>query len=183
MAGIGAILGLVGSVASGAVGMMGANSQAKFMEAQAKNEEQQLKRMSAEEKAVASRDAQAKNKETSLLLSRQQAVAAASGAGATDSTVLELAGELSKEGNVQSRELMRQGLEKGQMLEYRGAVGRQMAKAQGKMLKASAMGSMIGGVIDGVSGMMSSDAFSKYGGGMPTQSDLSTSGMPYWYYR
>jgi hypothetical protein len=180
MAGIGAILGIASSV----IGFAGAQSQAKFIEAQAKNEQQQLNRMSAEEKAVASRDAQAKSKETSLLLSRQQAVAAASGAGATDPTVLELAGDLAKEGNVQSRELMRQGLEKGQMLEYRGTVGRQMAKSQAKMTRLAGWGSMIGGFADAANTFASSggtSAFGKYGGGMPTGADLRRSSVPSFY--
>jgi hypothetical protein len=185
MAGIGAILGLVGSVASGAIGMMGANAQAQFMNAQAKNEQMQLNHMAGEERAAATRDMAAKQKEVSLLLSRQQAVAASSGAGATDPTVLELAGDLAREGSVQKRELGRQGLEKGQMLDYRGKVGVKMAKAEGKMLKASAMGNMIGGVIGGLGDMLGSGAFDKYGGGgMPTASTLSgKTEVPPWYYR
>jgi hypothetical protein len=188
MAGIGAILGLVGSVASAGIGIMGANAQAKFMEAQAKNEQLQMNHMAGEERAAASRDAQAKDREASLLLSRQQAVAAASGAGATDPTVLELAGDVAREGSVQKRELMRVGLEKGQMLEYKGKVGVQMAKAEGKMLKAGAIGNAIGGVLGGLGSFAGefsgSGAFAKYGGGgMPTASTLSgRTEVPPWYY-
>lgn len=187
MAGIGAILGLVGSVASGAIGLMGANSQAKFNEAAAKTEQMQLNKMAGEERAAATRDMAAKRKEVSLLLSRQQAVAASSGAGATDPTVLDLAGDLAREGSVQTRELARQGLEKGQGLEYRGRVGTQMAKAEGKLLKAGAMGNMIGGVLGGLGDFFSSDfgssAFAKYGGGMPTSTTLSgNTNIPRYYY-
>jgi len=183
MAGIGAILGVVSSVASAALGIAGARSQAAIMKAQANAEAQQLGMQGAEEKAVASRNAREKQKEGSLLLSRQKAVASASGGGATDPTVLELAGDLKRETNVQSRELMRQGLEKDRMLVYQGKIGRKMAGAQAKMVMAQGIGnaiSSIGGAIGGLS-----DAFSKYGRGMPTSSGLATKDerdAPAWYY-
>ena len=180
MAGVGAILGLV----SAGIGLAGTIAQGKFAEAQARNDQMQLNQMAAQERAVASRDAQAKNKEGSLLLSKQQAIAASSGGGATDPTVMELAGDIKKETNVQSRELMRQGLEKGQMLDYKGKVGVDMARAQSRISMLGGIGNLIGGVAENFGGI--SDAFSKYGRGLPTASALNTSpnnsSIPSWYY-
>lgn len=181
MAGIGAILGVVSSLASTAVGMAGAAAQAKYIEAQARAQQQQLGMQAAEERAVGTRQADAKQKEGSLLLSRQTAVAAASGAGATDPTVLELAGELRRDTNVQSRELARQGLEKAQMLEYQGEVGRKLAKAQANMTILGGIGNAISGIGEAVGGL--GDAFAKYGRGMPTAANLGGQGSsPAWYY-
>lgn len=179
MAGIGAIMGLV----SAGVGLAGSIAQAKFMQAQARNEQIQLGQMAAQERAAASRDASSKAKEGRIAQSRLQAVASASGGGATDPTVLELAGDISKEANVQSRELMRQGLEKGQMLEYKGRVGVDMANAQSRMTILGGIGNMIGGVAENFGGL--SDAFSKYGRGLPAASSSyasNQSSVPSWYY-
>lgn len=180
MAGIGAIMGLV----SAGVGLAGSMAQAKFMQAQAQNERVQLGQMAAQERAAASREASAKSKEGRIAQSRLQSVSAASGGGATDPTVLDLAGDISKEANVQSREIMRQGLEKGQMLEYKGRVGVDMAKAQSRMTILGGVGNMIGGVAESLGGV--GDAFSKYGRGMPIGStqyaDNSQSSVPAWYY-
>jgi hypothetical protein len=178
MAGIGAIMG----IASSAVGMMGSIAQAKAMNEQAKAESMQMGMMAAEEKAVASRDAQAKDKEGRLLLSRGQAVAAASGGGATDPTVLELAGDIGRETSVQKRELMRQGQEKARNLEYKATVGRWAAKQQGKMTILGGIGNMIGGIGEGLGGLAS--AFDKYGGGGPgtPYTGQRATTIPPWYY-
>ncbi|WP_159585915.1 hypothetical protein [Chelativorans xinjiangense] len=68
---IGTGVGAVGTVAAGSA----ANQSAKF-------EAQQLEQKAAEERAAAQREAQQKRREGQLIQSRQQALAAASGAGA-----------------------------------------------------------------------------------------------------
>jgi hypothetical protein len=179
MAGIAAIVGIASSLASAAVGMAGAAAQAKYIKAQAQAEQQQLGMQAAEERAVGTRRAQDKVREGSLLLSRQQAVAAASGAGATDPTVLELAGTLKRDTNVQSREFARQGLEKAQMLEYQGRVGNELAKAQAGMTILGGIGNTISAVGEAIGGF--GDAYAKYGRGMPTSASLGASSPASWY--
>jgi hypothetical protein len=178
MAGIGAIMG----IASSAVGMMGSIAQAKAMKEQAKAENMQLGMQAAEEMAVASRDSQAKGKEGRILLSRQQAVAAASGGGATDPTVLELAGDIGRETNVQKRELMRQGKEKARNLEYKQKVNTWSAKQNAKMTILGGIGNMIGGIGQGIGGL--AGAFGKYGGSGPSQpyTGQKANTIPTWYY-
>lgn len=165
MAAIGAIL----SVASGVVGAMGTIAQAKANVAAAQAEQVQLGQMAAERRAVASRDAQAKSKEKDTLLSRGQAVAADSGGGATDPTVMELAGDIAKQGSVQSRELFRQGAEEGRMLQYKGQLGVSTAKASQRMAYLGAAGQVLGGF---------TSAFQNYGQGLPSYANL---GATSWY--
>lgn len=68
---IGPILAGIGSIGSGVAGMAAANQEAKQMKAQAK-----------EEVAASQREATEKRREGALVMSAQQARAAASGAGA-----------------------------------------------------------------------------------------------------
>lgn len=171
MAGIGAILGVVGSVVSA----MGTIAQANAAVSAAKAEQKQLSHMAAEKQAVATRDAQSRAREARLLLSRQQAVAASSGGGATDPTVMELAGGIAREANVGQREAVRQGQEEGRMLNYKGYIGVKNAEAQ----KSAAMFGAFASVFSGVTG-----AFAKYGSGMPTAYSAAPSqaSVPSYYY-
>lgn len=129
----------------------------------AKQEQKQLNQMAAEERAVASRQKAAADLRTRQLISRGQAVAAASGGGATDPTVMEIMGGLVEEGEVQKAEAMRQGIEAGKGLEYRGKVGVSNAKTNRKLGYMTAGGQVLSGM---------GDAFSKYGAGL----DLTKTG-------
>lgn len=75
---IGAALSAVGT----AVGAAGTIAAGKAEQQSAEYEAQQMKIKAAEEQAAAQREAQAKRREGALVQSRQQALAAASGAGA-----------------------------------------------------------------------------------------------------
>jgi hypothetical protein len=95
--GLTSLLSLVG-VGTSAVGTIAAGAaQKSASEYQAK----QLEIAAAEEQAAAQRDALEKRKERNFLLSRQQARASASGLGALDDTVLDLAGDIVQEGAYQ----------------------------------------------------------------------------------
>lgn len=83
----GSLLSAVGSVAGGISKKNEADAQADAAERQA-----------GEAQAVSQREAIQRSKEAKLLISRQQAVAAASGGGAADPTVLKLMGDTAKQG-------------------------------------------------------------------------------------
>lgn len=157
------------SIASGVVGAMGTIAAGKAQVAAARAERAQLAQIAAEKQAVATRESQDKGRETKMLLSRGQAVAAASGGGATDPTVMELAGGIAQYGNVQSRELTRQGQEEARMLNYKGLVGVKMAKAQQKVAMLGAIGQVVGGF---------TSAFQNYGSGLPS---APAANSPTWY--
>lgn len=126
----------------------------------ARQEQKQLNQMAAEERAVASRNKAAVDLRTRQLLSRGQAVAAASGGMATDPTVLQLMSGITTEGEVQKAEAMRQGIEAGKSLEYKGRLGVAAAKTNQKIGYLTAGGQVLSGI---------SDAFSKYGAGLESK--------------
>lgn len=141
----------------------------------AKQEQKQLNQMAAEERAVASRQKAAVDLRTRQLISRGQAVAAASGAGATDPTVMQIMGGIVEEGEVQKAEAMRQGTEAGKGLEYKGRVGVAGAKASRGLGYMTAGGQVLSGV---------GDAFSKYGAGLevsqPSGGKLPSADYNWW---
>lgn len=137
-----------------AVGTVAAGRQAVGA---AKNEQTQLNRMSEERRAIGSRNKAAADLEKRQVLSRAQAVAAASGGSATDPTVLQLMAGIEKVGAVKAAEAWRQGAEEGAMLEFRGRTGVQTAKANRNVGYLTAGGQMLSGY---------GDAFAKYGAGL-----------------
>lgn len=147
------------ALASGGIAAAGTIAQGNAALEVAKAERKQLARMASEEMAVATRDASSKAKEADLLKSRGQAVAAASGGTATDPTVLEIMGNISRDANVQVRDVLRTGQVKADDLMYRGRVGVNTAKTNRSLSRLAATGQVIGAV---------GDAFSKYGQGAPT---------------
>jgi hypothetical protein len=168
------------SLAAGGIGAAGTIAQGNAQYAAAKNERTQMNRMASEELAVATRGAADKDREMKQLQSRGQAVAASSGGRATDETVLELVGNIAREGNVQKRDILRSGQVKADDIMYRGNVGVASAKHQKGLSKWAAGGQMLSAVADAAA--TGASAYSKYGGGAPkTTSPMSDySGRP-WY--
>jgi hypothetical protein len=110
MAAMGLIGGLI-SAAGSIVGGIAANNQAK---AQAKAMEVRA----GEERAVSQREAIRRSKEAKMVMSRQQAVAASSGGGAGDPTVVNLMSGVGAEGKYQSGVALYEGETKGRGLEF-----------------------------------------------------------------
>lgn len=144
------------SVASSAVSAGGTILQGKAGVAAAQSEANMLNAQGADQQAVATQNAAAKAKEASLLMSNAQAVSANSGGSATDGSVLDIIGGIAAEGNVQSRELTRQGEMAAQNARYQGKLGMKAARQNQKLGYLTAGGQMLSGM---------SDAFSKYGAG------------------
>jgi hypothetical protein len=154
------------ALASGGIAAAGTIAQGNAQLEIAKAERKQLARMAAEELAVATRGAETKNKEVQGLKSRVQAVSASSGGMATDNSVLEVVGNIAKEGNVQTRDILRQGQVRGDDLMYRGRVGVNSAKLNRDLSRLTATGQVISAA---------GDAFSKYGQGLPSTSSAPRS--------
>lgn len=160
------ILGAVGSVVSAAGSIAGANAQV----AAAKAEQQQLNQIAAEKVAIATRRIADKDREKKLLMSRGQAVAAASGGGATDSTVLELMGGIEKTAFVQEGEMLAQAQTAANLDRYQGRVGVSVAKANRTATTIGAVGSAIAG---------GTEAYAKYGA--PSIPAASSGSLPSLY--
>lgn len=121
----------VGAVSQGIAQKRSADAQAASMKMQAKERERQA----GEERAASQREAAARAKEARLVLSRQQAVAAATGGGATDSSVLKLMGDTAAEGAYQVGSAVYEGESRGRVLDGQADIDRYeagIARMQGR---------------------------------------------------
>ena len=134
MAAIAALAGPIGGVLSG-VGTVFAGIQEN---ASAKFEARQMKAKGDAEFAKSQRDAMAHRKEKELVLSRQRAVAAASGGGASDPSVNEIMARTEQQGEYNAMVDMYNGLTARDDL-YRGA------KVRKKEGKSALLGSFLKG--------------------------------------
>lgn len=123
-------IGTALSVGSTVYGGLAANAQAK---GEAKN----LKKKGDLELAKSQREAERKRRETQLLVSRQAAVAGASGAGATDPSVLSVMGKTKAEGDAAA------------MLDmYNGMVNRADLYTEAKTVRAEGKSKLFGSFLD-----------------------------------
>ncbi|TGQ11229.1 hypothetical protein EN858_15010 [Mesorhizobium sp. M4B.F.Ca.ET.215.01.1.1] len=146
----GSTLGAIGSVVSG-VGTVAAGVAEKRA---ADFEAAQMEQKAKEEVAASQRDAIAKRREGSILNSRAQAIAAASGGGAgTDApTIVKLMGQTAGEADYNAQTAMYGGYS-------RSAGLRDSAKARKASGNASLLGSVIGGFGQTASGLYKSGVF------------------------
>lgn len=149
--GLGSMFSLLGTGVS-AAGQIAAGQNAQAM---ANAEAAELKRRAAEERAAAQREAMEKRKKANLLLSRSQAVSAASGAGATDPTVLAVEGGIAKEGEYQADVENYLGESRARGLIHKAA----MTQAEGADAKQASLFRAGGTILSGIS-----PYFQRYGG-------------------
>lgn len=142
MAAIGTIIGVVGSVVSavGTIAAGQANRQAAEFQAQ------QYDIQAKDELAAAQQDAEALKRQRDVALSRVQAVSAASGLGAADPTIQEIAAEIAGYGKKQEMSALAGGQMRKRQLEYAAASSRATGKAQAVGSLFSAGGTILGGV-------------------------------------
>lgn len=152
MAGISAILGVVGTVVS-AVGTIAAgNAQRAAAEYQAKLYE----RKANEELAAAQRDADEYQRQKRFVQSKFQANAAASGFDATDTTTLNLLGSLEQRGSYQAA-----------VAQYGGAARQAAYRGQATATRMSGRAAQTGSYFDAAGTILGgfSSLYGKYGGG------------------
>lgn len=137
LGGLGAIVSAGGTIASGAAAKNAADFEASQMEMKAQ-----------EERAAAQREAQQKKREGALVMSRQQAVAAASGGGAgTDApTIVRLMTDTAREAEFGANSVLYGGESRARGL-VDSAKGRRISG------RASLLGSTIGGFGQAASGL------------------------------
>ncbi|RWK53502.1 hypothetical protein [Mesorhizobium sp.] len=140
--GLSTILALAGTAAS-AAGTLAAGAASKSAgDFQAAQLEQQAK----EEKAAAQREAERATKEKNFVLSRQQAVAGASGLGALDETVQSLAGDIITQGEVNKGMILYGGEERAKGRRAQAAAARMEGKAAQTGSYFGAAGTLMDGV-------------------------------------
>ncbi len=117
------LLGLAGGVLSAGGTLLGASAKAESDRAEA----ELLNRKAENERAYSQREAIRKAHETARVLSRQQALAANSGGGATDPTVVDLMAGAAGQGALQGQTILAQGEEQGAMDDYKASYKRYAA--------------------------------------------------------
>lgn len=160
---IGLIAGGIGSAVSAIGAIATGSAQSAALKAQAAAEERQA----SEERAASQREAIVRAREARLLMSRQQAVAAASGGGATDPTVLQIMGDTAAQGDFNTQSALYEGEARGRSLEDQAAINRMQAR-QAKIAGFISAGSTM---LSGISSFSSGWAKRKSGftgSAMPT---------------
>jgi hypothetical protein len=153
MAGLSA-LATIGSLAATAVSAVGTIAAGRAQKQAADHRAAQLEVEAKQERATAQQDALAVARKKRLELSRLQAQAAASGFGAADPTVLDLAGEAAKYGTLQ-QQLARYG---GDVRAETLISSAEASRAQGTAAMRNASFNAAGTILGGVSSM-----FRRYG--------------------
>ncbi|QND67637.1 hypothetical protein HB777_29345 [Mesorhizobium loti] len=140
--GLSAILGLVGTAVSAAGTLAAGAAQKSAADFQAAQLDQQAK----EETAAAQREAERAKKEKNFVISRQQAVAGASGLGALDETVQDLAGDVITQGTVNEGMIRYGGEERAKGRRAQAA----SARMEGKAAQTGSYFGAAGTLMDGV---------------------------------
>jgi hypothetical protein len=140
-----AILGAAGT-------LMGSSAQKQAAESQA----MQLEQNAGQARAISQREAAERRRSVRYAQSRVKALAASSGAGASDPTVVNLIADLEGEGEMGALAALYEGEEQARGMEYSAKVARRTGQA------ASTAGALrAGGTILGAA----SSWYDKYGGG------------------
>lgn len=171
---------ITGQVASGAStlvnmagSILGGNAEARAARIAAKNskksaafESAQLRQQAGQERASSQREAIEQARQARLAQSTAVARAAASGAGASDPTVLKIIGDLAAEGEYNARAALFSGEERARGLEMQGAAADFNGAAEaagyrtyGRSAKQAGYMSGVGHLLTGVSSF-----YEKYGG-------------------
>lgn len=168
LAGLGGEIGLgtaltAAGTAVGAVGSYAASkAQADADQAKANAEGAIMRERAKEERAVAQRVAGEETRKARLAQSRLGAVAAGSGAGASDDTVLKLWGDIEKEGQYNAAQATASGEQKATGLNYQADMDRWSADANARIRRAGATNTLIGGMLS-AGGQLTTKMGARYG--------------------
>lgn len=160
-----AVVGGVTSVIGGFQAADAAKTAGERQKTASEFEAAQLQQAAGQSIAASQRDAMEQNRQARLLQSRALALSAASGAGTTDPSVVNLISNIAGEGAYRSSVALYQGEEKARQLNdsaaaaiYQGDVAMETAKNKAKAYR-----------MQGITGAMTGAAslFGKYGAGGP----------------
>lgn len=156
---------IVAGVIGTGLSAYGSYRQGQYQQAAYDAEAASRERQANDERAASQREAIRRSREARMVLSRQQAVAAASGGGATDATVLDLMGDTAQEGWYQSATALFEGDARARGQLDQAAI----ARMKGRQAKLAGMIDAGTTILDGVS------KWAKFqpsgGGGMPSYYD------------
>jgi hypothetical protein len=144
----GAVAGLGGTLMSaGAAQAQGeAEQQSRMLEARA------MERKANEDTAASQREGIRRSREASLVASRQQALAAASGGSATDKTVLDLMSGTAEEGAYQSQSALYEGQSRAAGLRSQADISRFQGDQARRAGRSRANATILSGISNFASG-------------------------------
>lgn len=145
---------VAGSAVSAAGTIVGANSEAREL----RREAAQLEANAGQERAASQRRAMEERRAGKLAASRALAVAAASGGGADDPTIVNAIADLEGEGEYRALTALYEGNVAGDDLERQAGARRREAKSVKKASKFKALGTILGA---------GASLYDRYGGSKP----------------
>jgi hypothetical protein len=164
---LGTVVSAVGTIASGAAAARQANAQAAAAEHAALVADQKA----MQERAVGQRQSFEKRREAKFAQSTLLARAAASGASATDPTIIKLGSDIAGRAEYYALSQMASGESAAIARENQAQLDRYSASNQRQQAKSAMMGGFLGAASGVLSG--ASSAFGKFGGG-----SFSVGGLP-----
>jgi hypothetical protein len=157
MAAIGTYAQTAATAATAAIGAYTTVASADAAKKKAEAEGAWAQRRADEERAAGQRQASEDKRKADILQSRLGAVAGASGSGASDPTVMNIWGDIERQGDVNAGVAQASSQSKADAISYQSALDRWSADSNAKMAKIGAAGTLIGGL---------GSAYSKYSDGM-----------------
>lgn len=154
-------------VAGTALGASGALQRGQQKRAESEFEAAQLEQAAGQHQAAAQRQADTEARQAKYAESRAQAVAAASGAGASGRTVTDIIGRIAQEGSYREALARYQGDSDARQFRLRAAADRVSGANAEKAGNLAAFGTILGG---------GSDLYSKYGKRQMSGGDAISSG-------
>lgn len=163
-----AALPFIAIAAMGAGTIMQANAEKKAGNAankQAKFQATQMEQQAGQERAGAQRQSIEARRKANLAISRATALAAASGAGATDPTVMDVIGGLVSEGELAAGTARYQGEEKARGMETQASATRYEGKLAKQASRMKARATIIQGIGQMAGSSSGQSLMGKFGGG------------------
>lgn len=130
------ILGAALTIGGAAMNVSSQSQAADIEQQSSKVEAQQMQVNAGQERAAAQRSAMEQRRQARLVQSRQQAVAAASGAGATDPTVVDLMTDTNAEGEYRALSELYTGEQRARGLETDAANTRYAGKVRAQQYRS-----------------------------------------------
>jgi hypothetical protein len=162
-------LAIVSTVLTAAGTGAAAYGQSQSMKAQAASEQQRAdieakwsERRALEERSAAQRGASEEMRKGRLAQSRLTALAGGSGSGSDDATVMDLWGDIEKEGRYNASAVTAAGEQRAAGMKYQADLGVWGADANAKIKKAAARTTLISGLLN-AGGQMAGGMAGRYG--------------------
>lgn len=161
----------VAAVATAAGTGVAAIGQSRAMNAQAEADQQRAaiegqwaQRRANDERAAAQRTAGDEARKANLAQSRLTALAGGSGSGASDPTVMDLWGDIEKEGQYNAGMATAAGEQRAGGIEYQAALDQWGADANARIKRSASRTTLIGGLLS-AGGQLAGGMSGRYGGG------------------